>query len=82
MLQIIECENCRKSSIPLDAISVNVNFNKSSWCDSCNQSKSETQSYFFCTKDCFLKFIDKVVGGQKEFKWKEIKVVNGIVSYE
>jgi hypothetical protein len=68
MMQIIECKNCGKEGIPFGSISVNITLNKSKFCDHCYRSNQETQSYFFCSINCFYQFIESNNG---QIKWKD-----------
>jgi hypothetical protein len=56
-MEIIGCKNCGKEHIPMDEISVNVIFMKHSWCKECYQTNTVKQEYFFCSPDCFQKYI-------------------------
>lgn len=81
MLEIIGCKNCGNASIPLGSVTVNVTLKMHKWCDHCGQSKTSDQQTFFCSTECFHAYMLKVVNGEVELKWKELKVVDGVVKY-
>jgi len=71
MMQIITCDECGGSDIAFDAVSVNVELNKSKLCDKCYSSNTKTQRYFFCSEKCFRIYIQKVAKGESKFEWQE-----------
>lgn len=68
-MQIISCDECGQSSIPLDSVSVDVNLNKSHFCDKCYRSHTEKTHYFFCSLACFLEYCWKVTREEKTFEF-------------
>lgn len=56
MLELVQCEKCGNSNIPFDESCVNVVLQKSKYCDTCRESKTEKVSKFFCSVDCFNEF--------------------------
>lgn len=83
MMQIILCENCKQSSIPFGQVSVDIDLKKSEkCCEHCNSTKNEAQHYFFCSMNCFMEYMRKVIEGKKTFKWKELVITKtGRVTY-
>jgi len=82
MLEIIRCKNCGNSSIPLGAITINVTLKKHTWCEHCKNSDTAEQHAFFCSNKCFHEYMKKVINKEAELKWKELKIIDGKVSYE
>ena len=82
MVTIVCCENCGGSHLGFDQIHVNVTLSKSDQpCEQCNHSHAESQSYLFCSDKCFHDFNAKVARGEKEYRWKEWRNVNGKMEY-
>lgn len=79
MVQTVHCVQCGGSSIPIGSVSVNIVLSKSAWCEHCYNSKTDNQHTFFCSTQCFHAYLLKVVNGEAEIKWKELKVVDGVV---
>ena len=71
MMEIIKCESCGGDTIPMGGVSVNVILNKSKFCNHCYRTDTEKQHHFFCSLICFYDFMNKVVVGETELKWKE-----------
>jgi len=53
MMQITGCKQCGKENISFNTWSVTINYNLSRRCEFCKETKTETISYFFCSKKCF-----------------------------
>ncbi len=70
MMQIIHCIECGGTSISLDSVSVDVVFSKHHHCDKCYHGREEKQTYFFCSEECFHKYLLRVAEGKAKFKFK------------
>jgi endogenous inhibitor of DNA gyrase (YacG/DUF329 family) len=82
MVNIVHCKQCGNSSIPMNAVSVNVRHSKGVWCEHCGQAKTETEDYFFCSENCFWIYMWKVLHDKAELKMPEWKIVNGTSKFE
>jgi hypothetical protein len=71
MMQIIHCVECGGSDIRLGSTSVDIVLNKHNHCDKCYKSHTEKQTFFFCSEDCFLKHMKKVVEGTAKIEWRD-----------
>ncbi len=75
MIEIVRCENCGNADLPFDSISVTVTLNKHvKPCQHCCHTRTETQDYFFCSRNCFLDYNAKVLLGEKSYVWREPNV--------
>ena len=70
-MEIIHCEHCGNSEMPFGTVSVSLDLSKSSWCQHCYRSNTETQHHFFCSIGCLVEYMKQVLDGNKELKWKE-----------
>lgn len=71
MMQLVPCKMCAGTSIGLGEVSVNVVFSKSDYCDHCRECKTEKQSHFFCSTECYFQYLEQVVCGEAELSWKD-----------
>ena len=69
-MQVIGCKECGSLSIEFGNVFVDVNLKKVNLCETCQESKTETTNYFFCSLACFSAFMLKAVDGKAEFKMK------------
>jgi hypothetical protein len=78
MMQIIHCLFCNGSHIPLDGVSVNVNFTRHNYCEKCRNSHDEVRNFFFCSPECLDKYIQReMLKGKPVFQWFEYDQVFG-----
>ena len=70
-MQICHCVECGGSTIGLGSTSVDVVLNKSNHCDKCYHTHTEKQNFFFCSKECFLNHMKKVVEGTAKIDWTD-----------
>ena len=56
-MQIVKCDQCGGSHIGLGEVSIDVSMNKADVGDACNQTHTDTTSYFFCSEKCFKEYI-------------------------
>lgn len=73
MMQEICCDECGGSSIGLEAIAVNVELVKHEWCDKCYHGNDQKTHYFFCSQECFLEYLQKVVREERKFDFERYK---------
>lgn len=71
MMQIIHCDQCGGETIALESVSVDVALKKHEWCKTCYHNNVKTTSYFFCSLNCFNRFIERVAKGEKSFTFTE-----------
>ncbi len=76
-IEILHCEQCGNTDIPLGSVSVEVELKKHTWCDKCHNTKAETKAFFFCCQDCFHKYMAKVMKGEAKLEWKRYDPVFG-----
>lgn len=70
MMQIVHCNECGGDTIGLNSISVDVSLKEHTHCDKCYHGHTNTQTYFFCSLPCFRAYIEKVMRGEAEFRFK------------
>jgi hypothetical protein len=57
MCRIVCCWRCNSESSKNDAITVDVNFTSTKFCNVCHSPHSETKNMYFCSSKCFLEHI-------------------------
>lgn len=67
MFQLVKCRECGGSDTGIGEICVDIVLSESSWCNKCRKPNTKTKTYFFCSHNCFMKYIKKVVDGDEVF---------------
>jgi endogenous inhibitor of DNA gyrase (YacG/DUF329 family) len=71
MMQIVNCVECGGSTIGLGSTSVNVVLNRSNHCDKCHNTHADRREFFFCSEECFHKYLQKVADGTAKIEWTD-----------